>query len=279
MKITFLNWLKIAIAGAAGAGLIAVLNLPEVNSAVKNASYLALEPVQHGIWNAGASIHGFLEPFAKINSAASENEQLRTQVNGLLAENAQINDLKKENDFLRQGLNLELDKEFDLKLANIVAKDIARDTLVINKGRRDMIDLGMPVITAQKSLVGKVTDVYEDYSEVTLITSKDFTFDVRIGNGIDGLAKGQGEYLAELGLIPKDKEFKSGDPVYTSAMGGIFPAGLLVGSVDKISRNDVESFQSATLVLSFDARGSRQIFVASGKAPLGLESGAKKNNE
>jgi len=279
MKISFLNGLRIAIAAAAAMGLVAALNLPQVNSAVKNAAYSALEPVQSGIWNAGAGIHGFFEPLAKINSAAAENEQLRAQVSGLLAETARISELKKENDFLRQGLNLELDKEFDLKLADIVAKDIARDILVINKGRRNLIDLGMPVITAQKSLVGKISAIYENYSEVTLATSKDFTFDVRVGDGIDGLAKGQGEYRVQLDLIPKDKDLKSGTAVYTSAMGGIFPAGLLVGVVDKISKNDVETFQTAELAPAFDARGSKQVFVASGKAPLELVSGAKKNND
>jgi len=277
MKISFLKGLKIALAGAAGAGLIAALNLPAVNSSAKNAVYSALGPLQHSIWSAGAGIHVFLEPLSKINSAASENEQLRAQINELLAKTAQINDLKKENEFLRKGLNLELDKEFDLKLADIVAKDITRDMFIINKGRRDMIDLGMPVIDAQKSLVGKVSNVYENYSEVTLITSKNFTFDVRIGDGIDGLVKGQGEYHAELSLIPRDKEIKSKDPVYTSAMGGIFPAGLLVGTVNKISRNDVETFQSAVLSPAFDARESRQVFVASGKAPIGLAAGKQTN--
>jgi len=272
----FLNGLKSAAALVIVAGSIMVLNFPAINSSAKNAVYSVLGPVERGIWNAGAGIYGFVEPLSKMNSAAAENERLHEQVNDLLVKAAQISDLKKENDFLREGLNLELDKDFDLKLADIIAKDVANDTLIINKGSRDMIDSGMPVITSQKALVGKISKVYDSFSEVTLVTSKNFSFDVRIGDGVDGLVKGQGKYCAGIDLVPRDKGLKADDPVYTSALGGIFPAGLLVGTVKEVYRNDVETFQSAALSLAFDAGGSRQVFVANGKLPLGMGTNPQK---
>jgi rod shape-determining protein MreC len=276
MKLFYSRGFKIFFTVVAGVALIAALNFRPLNYAAKNAVYLALGPAQRGIWIAGANISGLFGSVSNINSEAAENKRLRDQVNGLLAKTAQIDGLKKENDVLRQGLNLQLDKDFDLKLANIVAKDVSTDKLIIDKGSKDMVDSGMTVITGQKALVGRISKVYDNFSEVTLITSREFSFDVKAGDGIDGLAKGQGGFCANLALVSKDKELKPNDPVYTSALGGIFPSGLLVGTIKKVSRNDVETFQSAALTLAFDARDSEQVFVASDKYPLGLQNESHK---
>jgi rod shape-determining protein MreC len=276
MKLFYSRGFKIFFACAAGAALIAALNFRPINYAAKNAAYLAFGPLQRGIWIAGANISGLFESISSVNSEVAENKRLRDQVNGLLEKTAQIDGLKKENDILRQGLNLELDKDFDLKLADIVGKNVTDDTLVINKGSKDMVDSGMTVITGQKALVGRISKVYDNFSEVTLITSKGFSFDVKAGDDIDGLAKGQGGFCANLGLVSKDKELKPDDPVYTSALGGIFPSGLLVGTIKNVSRNDVETFQTAALTLAFDVRVSEQVFVASDKYPLGLQNESRK---
>lgn len=276
MKLFYSRGFKIFFSCIAGMALIAILNLRPVNYAAKNAAYLALGPIQRGIWTAGANISGLFGSVSNINSEASENRRLRTQVTDLLSKTAQIGELKKENDILRQGLNLELDKDFDLKLANIVGKNVSDDTLIIDKGSKDMVDSGMTVITGQKAIVGRISKVYDNFSEVTLVTSKGFSFDVKIGDSIDGLAKGQGNFCAGLDLVSRDKELKPDDPVYTSALGGIFPSGLLVGTIKNVDKNDVETFQSAALTLAFDARGSDQVFVASDKYPLGLQNDSHK---
>jgi rod shape-determining protein MreC len=265
-------------AAAVAAAAIIILNIPVVNSAVKNAAYSALNPLQKNMWRAGAGVNVFFEPLFKSAALASENERLRREINGLLSQSAVVENLKKENDFLRQGLDLELGKDFELKLADIVGKNAARDILIIDKGAKDGMAAGMPVITGERALAGKVSKVYDDFSEVTLATSKDFSFDVKIGeSGIDGLVKGRGGYCAAIDLVPKDRELESGQTIFTGGLGGIFPEGLLVGKIEEVRRNDVEMFQSAQIAPAFDAARSRQVFVAIGKYPLGLEKCIAKN--
>lgn len=255
------------------AAVVAVLNVPFFNSGFKNAVYSLLAPIQQNVWAAGAGTYKFFGSFASADSAVRENEKLREQVNNLMAKNAQVQELKKENDFLRQGLNLELDKDFDLKLANVISKLVEQDVLIVDKGSRDMVDVGMPVITAQKSLVGKIVKVYDGFSEVALVTGKDFSFDAKIGDeGIDGLVKGQGSCRAAVSLVPKGKDLKSGTVVSTSTLGGIFPAGLLVGTINEVNKNDVETFQSASVSLAFDVSGISQVFIANSKYPMGFET-------
>lgn len=278
MKFPLFRDLGLVIFFVVGAAIVLALNLPSINRGVKNAVYAALGPVQQSVWAAGASVDSFFENLAKMNSAAAENERLKSQINDLMAKSAELESVKNENDFLRQGLNLELNKDFDLKLANIVAKNVAQDIIIIDQGSNNLVEEGMPVITSDRALVGKVTKTYSNYSEVTLVSASNFSFDVRIGDeGVDGLAKGKGQDNAVVDFVPKDKKLESGQGIFTSQLGGIFPAGLLVGSVGQVSRNDVETFQSAGISLAFDVNGSQRVFVASGKMPLGLGDGLPSN--
>ena len=260
---------------------VLVFNIPAVNGVLKNSVYAALNPVQHNMWTAGANTRSFFDRLTKMSGAASENENLKRQINDLMAQVSELDAIKRENDFLRQGLNLDLDKDFDRKLADIVAKDVAQDAIIIDKGSKGLVQEGMPVITSERALVGRVSKTYSNYSEVTLVTAKDFSFDVKIGDdGIDGLVKGGGADKAIVDLVPKDKELKEGSAVSTSQLGGIFPGGLLVGTVSGVDNSDVNTFQSAKLSPAFDVNMSLQVFVASGKLPLGLGgTEAKKTNE
>jgi rod shape-determining protein MreC len=261
-------------------GMIAVLNIPSLNSGLKNGVYSVVGPVQKNVWFAGSQVYGFFGSFAHMNSSARENEQLKGRINELTAANAQIGELRKENEFLRQGLNLEIGKDFDLKLADIVAKNIAGDSLIINKGSSNMIEVGMPVITSEKAVVGKISKVYDDFSEVDLITRKDFSFDVKIGNDmVDGLVKGEGGTSAKVDLVPKDKELKAGFSVITSRMGGIFPAGLVIGAIKDIDKNDIGTFQTAAISLAFDINGASRVFIANAKYPLGLGAALSDQNK
>ncbi len=272
MRLSLSKGIGAAAALGVLAASIAAFNVPFLNAGLKNGVYLVLGPMQQSVWFAGAQVSGFFGSVAGINSSAQENVRLRSQVEELLAKNAQISDLEKENDYLRQGLNLELGKDFDLKMADIVAKSVSEDTIIIDKGSKDMVQPGMPVITSERAVVGKISKVYDDFSEVELVTGKKLSFDVKIGDTlIDGLAKGQGDMRTIIDLVPKDKELKSGDAVVTSRMGGIFPAGLLIGTINNIKKNDVETFQSADVSLAFDINCASRVFIANAKYPVSLD--------
>ncbi len=243
--------------------LILALNVPILNSIFKNAVFSVFAGAQKTLWAAGADARGFFAPLQNAGSLADENERLRATAAGFLVQKTQIEALKKENDFLRQGLNLEMGKDFDLKLANIAGKSAGRDVLIVDKGARDMVQVGMLVVDSQKALAGKVIKTYDNFSEVRLITDKDFSFDVAAGdNAIDGLFKGRGDYQADIDLVSKDKDLAVGQLVVTSGLGGIFPSGLLAGTIVEVRKNDVETFQSARVAPVFDAIAARQVFVA-----------------
>ena len=59
----------------------------------------------------------------------------------------------------------------------------------------------------------------------------------------------------------REENLSQGDIVVTSALGGIFPKGLLVGRIKQIKRSDVEPFQQAEIEPFFDISQTNNLFV------------------
>ena len=64
---------------------------------------------------------------------------------------------------------------------------------------------------------------------------------------ISAVAQGQGNLEIILTLIPRQEEIFQGDIVITSSLGGIFSESLLIGNIQRISRNDIDPFQAARI--------------------------------
>jgi rod shape-determining protein MreC len=238
------------------------LNLTPVSSKVKNAIYLLSTPVQKWFFKTGAKISDFFETISEIKNLKIENEELKLRTQELIAQNLILKELKTENEILRKSLEIGLEKEFKLILVETIGKDISQDFLLINKGSKDGLSKNLPVITQQKTLVGKITEVYENFSKVMLLTDKESSFDAEIPEKeIYGVVKGRGNFKLFLDLIPQDKEIKEGDLVVTSSLGGVFPRGILVGEIKEIKKSDVELFQKAEIQPALDIKELKFLFV------------------
>jgi len=269
--------LKIGIIIALLITFFAALNYPPINKEIKNFFYLVSSPLQKTLWGAGDRVSDFFESITEIKNLKKEadelsfidtlrcarvNEELRLKIEGLISENAELRELKKENETLRIALGLGLEKEFKLLLAEVIGKDISQDTILINLGLKDGILKSQPVINQQKVLVGKIGEVYENFAKVILISNKESSFDAKIPESdIQGVVRGKENGKLFFDFVPKEKEIKEGDLVVTTALGGIFPSGLLVGELGKVFRSDVEAFQQAEILPTFDINELETLFI------------------
>jgi len=248
---------------------LVVLNLPPLSSKVKNFFYLISSPIQKILWKTGDRASDFFETIANIKNLKKENEELKLKTQELLVKNIEILELEKENKFLREALEIGLEKEFELIFAEVTGKDVSQDSILINKGSKNGILNNLPVIAQQKVLVGRVEEIYENFSRVILISDKESVFNVEIFrvddenfvDNISGVVKGKGNFQLILDLIPKEKEIKEGDTIITSSLGGVFPKGLLVGQVQKIKKSDIEPFQQAEVKPAFDIKELEKVFI------------------
>ena len=117
------------------------------------------------------------------------------------------------------------------------------NTITIDKGKISGIDKDMVVIT-KNGLVGKISKVSENSSEVKLITSDDVNYKVSVSiataNGDTvAILNGYDNKTSLLKVVGVDKSLNVsvGDKVVTSGLGGKEPRGIYVGSVKKIEND------------------------------------------
>ncbi|MFH1713982.1 MAG: rod shape-determining protein MreC [Candidatus Nealsonbacteria bacterium] len=238
------------------------INLTGFSEKIKNSFYGFTTPFQEKLWLAGRDISDFFsgifnkkELEGRIRSLESENQDLLSLLVGFTG-------TKEENLFLRESLGIGFEKDFQLEISQIIGKDISEDSVLINKGKKDGLERDFPVITSEKVLLGRVGEVYDNFSEVVLITNPNSSFDVRVfEKEVYGIIKGKGSADLLLDLIPKENELSEGDLVVSSALGGIFPEGLLVGRIREIKRSDVEIFQKAVIDPSFDLGSLKTVLI------------------
>jgi rod shape-determining protein MreC len=242
--------------------LLTVLNLGKSSKEVRNFFYLISSPIQNTLWQTGKRTSDFLAGVFTAENLKREVENLQLKNQELLSQIITLKELKKENEFLRKALNIGLEKDFQLKLAQVISKDSSKDSILINKGLKDGISQGFPVITSEKALVGRIGEVYQNFSEVILISNKESSFDAKISEKeIFGVIKGKGNSEFYFDLIPKDKEISQGDIVITTTLGGVFPPGIMVGRVKEVKKSDVDPFQTAQINASFNIKNLDNLFV------------------
>jgi rod shape-determining protein MreC len=127
--------------------------------------------------------------------------------------------------------------------------------IVINRGARDGIARGMPVVTDQ-GLVGRVTSVAADASRVLLVNDSSSYVSARLQTtreegSVQGLPAG-GLRMID---IPLDANAQVGDVVLTSGLGGNFPPDLLIGTVSSVRQFEFERSQEAEVrsLIDFDS--------------------------
>jgi rod shape-determining protein MreC len=120
-------------------------------------------------------------------------------------------------------------------------------TISINKGTRDGISIGMPVVT-QLGLVGRVSDVTANASRVLLITDVSSAISGRLQTTRDeGSIVGQASTDLRMEFIPLNANVQEGDIVITSGLGGNLPAGIVIGQITGVQQREFELFQNAVV--------------------------------
>jgi|SRR5690625_2800668 len=181
----------------------------------------------------------------EIKNTYSENQLLKeklSQYKGLIYD---VQELEKENDELRQTLDkTETTRDYTPIQATVIARSPERwiEQVTINKGTQHGVEANMAVITAE-GMVGKVLTSSQFTSTIQLLTGFDqfnrisAMISIEDGKNVFGLVE---EYNKEdhsllFRIIEEsEKNVEKGDLVVSSGMGGVFPAGLLIGTVKEI---------------------------------------------
>ena len=189
----------------------------------------------------------------KINDY-QELKNIRKKYNDLLPQVERIDSLNAENIELRRQLEvmqkeLQIDysiTDYEFLNATVISRNISHwyNFITINKGSYNGIKPDMIVVNSE-GLIGKVTSTTTFTSDIKLITTSDTLnkISVTISNGknhVNGLIKNYNyktNYLEVEGISNTEK-IGVGYYAYTSGLGGIYPSGILIGTVENIMTDE-----------------------------------------
>lgn len=174
-----------------------------------------------------------------------ENMQLHSQHILLEAELQKLTAIKEENSELKGLLLTAASTKIKAMAAQILAVDTStsRQLIVLNKGKRDGVYVGQPVLDA-KGVVGQIIDIGSMTSTVMLISDSKSAVPVQNSRtGERGILAGE-NHLNQLALInlPDTSLIKKDDLLVTSGLGRLYPEGYPVGRVTHVTTVAGEAF-------------------------------------
>jgi rod shape-determining protein MreC len=201
---------------------------------------------------AGA-VESFFDDVSRLRHTYEENEKLRTHLEELAQLESDVARLQKDNAELRKVLEKEKSlADYEPVQATVIARNPDRwyEIITIDQGESNGIEPDMAVMTAS-GLVGKVQSTSKFTSTVQLLSAHDsknrVSALVQGDKIVYGLIEGYDEekQMLQLTKIPSDSKVKKGQAVTTSGLGGVFPKGLVIGTVSELVPDEFGLTQTA----------------------------------
>lgn len=203
----------------------------------------------------------FVSESAKIKELKDKNLEL-------LAKISDYEKIKKENQALSDQFQTTYPQSTQLLEANVIGTASfvpgvsVPNTLTIDKGVKNNLKAGMAVVF-KDNLVGIISKVSENLSEISTISNPSVSFTAKTENGIAGIIKREegltldnillSENLREEGLV-----LTKGD-IDINGIG--IPPDLIVGKIISIEKKSSELFQKAKVESFVDFVGLSTVFI------------------
>lgn len=243
-------------------------NVSKDNIISKGVSVI-VNPVSRFFRSAGSTIR------EKVGGLTDE------EINDLDELNLRVKKLEEENRKLREVVirSEALQNEYDMiKSTNLelIPADITSlnnnswyDVFTINRGLKDGVEMGDSVVMsgdntaeAMEGLVGRVTGVYSDYSEVTAITDDTVRVSIRtIRSGDGGILGGMKSGELKAYMFDQNSDVIVGDEIITSGLGEVIKKDIYVGEVSKVETDDTEMKKLVYIKPGVDFKHLRRVYV------------------
>jgi rod shape-determining protein MreC len=207
----------------------------------------AIYPLQLAVNSPSAAWRWLEESFTTREALQREVAALRNQLRDQQLVTMRQAALQQENATLR-GLNAAIPEVIEKRLIGEVISvegSTLRQRLIVNRGGNAGVTKAQPVITGE-GVLGQVFRTGPFSAEVILITDAEHALPVQVlRSGVRTIALGTGRSTAlDLPYVPQNYDVKVGDLLVTSGLGRVFPYGLPVGRVTKVTRDPAEPLAS-----------------------------------
>ncbi|WP_082341864.1 rod shape-determining protein MreC [Pseudomonas thivervalensis] len=207
---------------------------------------------------------GVASQFGSRTELVAENEKLKTENLLLQGRMQKLAALTEQNVRLRELLNSSALVNEKVEVAELIGMDPNPFThrILINKGERDGVVLGQPVLDA-RGLMGQVVELMPYTSRVLLLTDTAHSIPVQVNrNGLRAIASGTGNpERLELRHVADTADIKEGDLLVSSGLGQRFPAGYPVATVKEVIHDSGQPFAIVRAVPTAALNRSRYLLL------------------
>lgn len=239
--------------------IVAFSNSDSNLSFFENIASNLVMPIQNGMTYLKNKIAGNNTFFTDINNLKEENSELKKKNSELEKSLRELENIKTQNETLKEYLDLtEKYGEYKTIPGYVINKDISNysKTIVINIGKKDGVEENMTVIGDQ-GLVGHVISVTDNTAKVQTIIDTASSVSCSMSTTKEAIVcKGTLDDKSSLKAmyIPTDSNIIQGDSIETSGLGGIYPKGIHIGIVQKVTntQNLTDRYAIIQTAVNFD---------------------------
>lgn len=184
-----------------------------------------------------ASVYDYFKDLKEIHN---DNQRLKDENKQLTNLYDRARALEIENRLLSDLLNYVTPPEAEFMTARVIAEegDAFSHSVIAYVGDKP-VKKGQ-VALSDKGVVGRVDRVGNVYAKIILITDINSKIPVMVEKTrVRGILSGDNSTTPKMIFIPLEAELAIGDRIVTSGVAGVFPAGLPVGRVVSVDKNEI----------------------------------------
>ena len=209
------------------------------------------------------------EKYTSIDDVMDRNEQLEAENAELRQQMVDYDRIKAENDAYKALARIQ---DTNSEASYVSAFVIGRDPLdefggfTLDQGSTDGVAVNDAIISDRGYLLGVVVEVDATSCKVMTILHPSFNAAGVISRTREnGIITGSADYAADgqcvLTNLDRATEARKGDQVITTGLGGVFPANLLVGTVQEVGPEQSGKSSSAVILPGADPRTVKHVFI------------------
>lgn len=209
------------------------------------------------------------EKYTSIDDVMDRNEQLEAENAELRQQMVDYDRIKAENDAYKALARIQ---DTNSEASYVSAFVIGRDPLdefggfTLDQGSTDGVAVNDAIISDRGYLLGVVVEVDATSCKAMTILHPSFNAAGVISRTREnGIITGSADYAADgqcvLTNLDRATEARKGDQVITTGLGGVFPANLLVGTVQEVVPEQSGKSSSAVILPGADPRTVKHVFI------------------
>ena len=204
-----------------------------------------LRPLQMAAQGTANWFIGVQENYLTMSGFKSENDRLRKRIQTLEVERQRLLEAEATNRKLQQLLDFRAQLPGKSLTASIIANSASSwfQGCILDKGSVDGVQKDLAVVTPL-GVVGKVVSVTAHSAKVILLTDANSGIDVLVQRTRSrGIVSGSLDSGTVLKYVKRSEDVQVGDRLITSGLDGVFPKGLVAGTVIRVNKQNLGLFQ------------------------------------